>query len=185
MNFNLKRLFFIALAIFTLIGLSIGSKPKPDMNSESSVHSFNADKSKFPSQSQVINSSDREPLSLKDSIQQMENRLGQRIYEYTVEIETTPVNQFDTANNSGCNQYEAARKGIGYSKTWVKFYTDKQLSTKQAIQFAIEHPEKCIPIIPVQPSNEIDYYHDNLEEYQSDPENEIDFDPEIFDFMSD
>lgn len=69
MNFNLKRLFFIALAIFTLIGLSIGSKPKPDMNSESSVHSFNADKSKFPSQSQVINSSDREPLSLKDSIQ--------------------------------------------------------------------------------------------------------------------
>lgn len=185
MNFNLKKLPFIALAIFILIGLFIGSKPKTDTNGKNSIHSFNADKPKSPSNLQVRKQSDREPLSLKDSIQQMENRSGKRIYEYTVEAKITPENQFDSANNSGYNQYEVTRKEVEHSKTWVKFYTDEQLSTKQAIKFAEQHPEKCIPIIPIQPSNEIDYYHDNLEEYQSDPENEIDFDPEIFDFLSD
>jgi len=75
---------------------------------------------------------------------------------------------------------------VGYSHTWVKFYTDKKLTYQDAIKFAEKYPEKCIPFVPApKAKSELDYYNENLDEYLSDPENEIDYAPEIFDFLAD
>lgn len=116
----------------------------------------------------------------------MANKLGKRIYEYTVEIERIPENQIYQISNSGYQQYEVTRKGVGYSYTAVKFYTDKKLTYQDAIKYAERHPEHCIPIIPApKEKSELDYYNENMDEYLSDPENEIDFVPEIFDFLAD
>ena len=74
---------------------------------------------------------------------------------------------------------------MGYSHTWVKFYTDKKLTYQDAIKFAEKYPEKCIPFVPApKAKSELDYYNENLDEYLSDPENEIDYAPEIFDFLA-
>lgn len=185
MNSNLKKLPIIALAVFVILGLSIGSRTKRNSNNEHSIPSYWVGLPK-PEEKGVQIGFKTAPLSLKDSIKKMANRLGKRIYGYTVETEIIPENQIYQINKSGYNQYEITRKGVGYSKTKVIFYTDKKLLTPDEIsKFAQQNPDKCIPILPSQSSNELDDYQMNLDEYLSDPENEIDFVPEVFDFLDD
>ena len=183
MNSGLKKLPIIGLAGFILIGLAIGSKPTSDASRISPAPSFK--KNDVPETKYSFSFADK-PKSLMDSIQEMANKLGKRIYEYQVETEIIPENQIYQISNSGYQQYEVTRKGVGYSYTVVKFYTDKKLTYQDAIKYAERHPEHCIPIIPTpKEKSELDYYNENLDEYLSDPENEIDFVPEIFDFLSD
>nr|DAY46566.1 MAG TPA: hypothetical protein [Caudoviricetes sp.] len=180
MNSGLRKLPIIGLAGFILIGIALGSKPKTT-SSEANPASFLEKGNPTPE----LGFRPR-PKSLKDSIQEMANKLGKRIYEYTVEIERIPENQIYQISNSGYQQYEVTRKGVGYSYTAVKFYTDKKLTYQDAIKYAERHPEHCIPIIPApKEKSELDYYNENMDEYLSDPENEIDFVPEIFDFLAD
>jgi len=183
MNSGLKKLPIIGLAGFILIGLAIGSKPT---NNSSRVNPAPSFKKNDEPELKVNFSIRNEPKSLKDSIQEMANRLGKRIHEYTVEIEIIPENQIYQISNSGYQQYEVTRKGVGYSHTWVKFYTPKLLTWQDAIKYAERHPEHCIPCLPPSKSNsDIDYYNEHLDEYQSDPEDEINFVPEIFDCLTD
>lgn len=182
MNSGLKKLPIIGLAGFILIGLAIGSKPKTDTSGINPAPSF---KSKDEPKTKYAFAFDNKPKSLQDSIQEMANKLGKRIYEYTVEIEIIPETQIYQISNSGYQQYEVTRKGTKYSHTWVKFYTDKKLTQRDAIKFAEKHPEKCIPFIPTPKSSDIDYYEEHRDEHLSDPENEIDFVPEIFDCLDD
>jgi hypothetical protein len=183
MNSGLRKLPIIGLAGFILIGLAIGSKPTSDASRISPAPSFK--KNDVPETKYSFSFADR-PKSLMDSIQEMANKLGKRIYEYQVEIEIIPENQIYQISNSGYQQYEVTRKGVGYSHTWVKFYTDKKLTYQDAIKFAEKYPEKCIPFVPApKAKSELDYYNENLDEYLSDPENEIDYAPEIFDFLAD
>jgi hypothetical protein len=183
MNSGLKKLPIIGLAGFILIGLAIGSKPTSDASRIYPAPSFK--KNDVPETKYSFSFADK-PKSLMDSIQEMANRLGKRIYEYQVEIEIIPENQIYQISNSGYQQYEVTRKGVGYSHTWVKFYTDKKLTYQDAIKFAEKYPEKCIPFVPTpKAKSELDYYNENLDEYLSDPENEIDYAPEIFDFLAD
>lgn len=187
MNSNLKKLPIIALAGFTILGLSIGSRPKTESNRVNPVSSFNRGKPTPEEAGHVMSIQSNGPLSLEDSIKQMANRLGKRIYGYQIEIERIPENQIYQINKSGHNQYEITRKGEGYSKTTVIFYTDKKLSIKEAIKFAEQNPDKCIPILPTIKSKELDLdeYQMNYDEYTSDPGNEIDFAPEVYDFLAD
>jgi hypothetical protein len=183
MNSGLKKLPIIGLAGFILIGLAIGSKPTSDASRINPAPSFK--KNDVPETKYSFSFADK-PKSLMDSIQEMANKLGKRIYEYQVEIEIIPENQIYQISNSGYQQYEVTRKGVGYSHTWVKFYTDKKLTYQDAIKFAEKYPEKCIPFVPTpKAKSELDYYNENLDEYLSDPENEIDYAPEIFDFLAD
>jgi hypothetical protein len=183
MNSGLKKLPIIGLAGFILIGLAIGSKPTSDASRISPAPSFK--KNDVPETKYSFSFADK-PKSLMDSIQEMANKLGKRIYEYQVETEIIPENQIYQISNSGYQQYEVTRKGVGYSHTWVKFYTDKKLTYQDAIKFAEKYPEKCIPFVPApKAKSELDYYNENLDEYLSDPENEIDYAPEIFDFLAD
>jgi hypothetical protein len=183
MNSGLRKLPIIGLAGFILIGLAIGSKPTPDASRINPAPSFK--KNDVPETKYSFSFADK-PKSLMDSIQEMANKLGKRIYEYQVEIEIIPENQIYQISNSGYQQYEVTRKGVGYSHTWVKFYTDKKLTYQDAIKFAERYPEKCIPFVPApKAKSELDYYNENLDEYLSDPENEIDYAPEIFDFLAD
>lgn len=188
MNSGLRKLPIIGLAGFILIGIALGSKPKTTSSEANPASSFWAGRPTPESQGYNITfeSESNQPKSLKDSIKEMANKLGKRIYEYTVEIERIPENQIYQISNSGYQQYEVTRKGVGYSYTAVKFYTDKKLTYQDAIKYAERHPEHCIPIIPApKEKSELDYYNENLDEYLSDPENEIDFVPEIFDFLAD
>lgn len=188
MNSGLKKLPIIGLAGFILIGIAFGSKPKATSNEANPASLFWAGLPTPESQGYNITfeSEPNQPKSLKDSIKEMANRLGKRIYEYIVETEIIPENQIYQISNSGYQQYEVTRKGVGYSYTAVKFYTDKKLTYQDAIKYAERHPEHCIPIIPTpKEKSELDYYNENLDEYLSDPENEIDFVPEIFDFLAD
>lgn len=183
MNSGLRKLPIIGLAGFILIGLAIGSKPTPDASRINP-----APRRLKRTMYQKLNTVSHldKPKSLMDSIQEMANKLGKRIYEYQVEIEIIPENQIYQISNSGYQQYEVTRKGVGYSHTWVKFYTDKKLTYQDAIKFAERYPEKCIPFVPApKAKSELDYYNENLDEYLSDPENEIDYAPEIFDFLAD
>lgn len=183
MNSGLRKLPIIGLAGFILIGLAIGSKPTPDASRINPAPSFK--KNDVPETKYSFSFADK-PKSLMDSIQEMANKLGKRIYEYQVEIEIIPENQIYQISNSGYQQYEVTRKGVGYSHTWVKFYTDKKLTCQDALKFAERYPEKCIPFVPApKAKSELDYYNENLDEYLSDPENEIDYAPEIFDFLAD
>lgn len=183
MNSGLRKLPIIGLAGFILIGLAIGSKPTPDASRINHAPSFK--KNDVPETKYSFSFADK-PKSLMDSIQEMANKLGKRIYEYQVETEIIPENQIYQISNSGYQQYEVTRKGVGYSHTWVKFYTDKKLTYQDAIKFAERYPEKCIPFVPApKAKSELDYYNENLDEYLSDPENEIDYAPEIFDFLAD
>ena len=133
MNSGLKKLPIIGLAGFILIGLAIGSKPTPDASRINPAPSFK--KNDVPETKYSFSFADK-PKSLMDSIQEMANKLGKRIYEYQVEIEIIPENQIYQISNSGYQQYEVTRKGVGYSHTWVKFYTDKKmpLSLQRNIQ---------------------------------------------------
>ena len=105
---------------FILIGLVIGSKPTSDASRIYPAPSFK--KNDVPETKYSFSFADK-PKSLMDSIQEMANKLGKRIYEYQVEIEIIPENQIYQISNSGYQQYEVTRKGVGYSHTWVKFYT--------------------------------------------------------------
>lgn len=49
----------------------------------------------------------------------------------------------------------------------------------------LETLEEYKPLPIPKLSSESDYYNEKLDEYLSDPENEIDYNPEIFDFLDD
>lgn len=182
MSSGLKKLPIIGVAGFILIGLATNLKPSYDeiiterflnMRDNPEIKaSFPEDKWK--------------PKSLRDSLQEMANLLGKRIYEYIVEIEVIPENYIFQINKSGYQQYEITSKGEKYSIRWVKFYTDRIMTTAEAYQFAERYPERCIPIIPTpEEKSRLDRYNMELDEYQADPEDEINFVPEIFDFLAD
>ena len=81
MNSGLKKLPIIGLAGFILIGLAIGSKPTSDAISINPAPSFK--KNDVPETKYSFSFADK-PKSLMDSIQEMANKLGKRIYEYQV-----------------------------------------------------------------------------------------------------
>ena len=66
-----------------------------------------------------------------------------------------------------------------------------QQDTLEASEESVPAPRKRIHIDmpseakPRKRVNIYDYYQDHLDDYQADPEDEITFDPEIFDFLDD
>lgn len=106
-------------------------------------------------------------------------------YKYRVEIETSPENQIYSIRKSGYQQYEVSRLGESYSYKVYEFYSDKILTTEEAYQFVLHNPGKCTLIKPGSESNIYDQYNDEYESYIDDPEDEINYPPEVFDFLAD
>lgn len=106
-------------------------------------------------------------------------------YKYRVEIETIPENQLYKIEKSGYHQYEISRLGESYSYVTYEFTSDKVMTTEEAYEFVKRHPEKCTRVPNTKTENIYDRYNDEYENYINDPEDEINYPPEVFDFLAD
>ena len=59
------------------------------------------------------------------------------------------------------------------------------MTTEEAYDFVKRHPEKCIRVPNTTKKNIYDGYNEEYEDYINDPEDEINYPPEIFDFLAD
>lgn len=106
-------------------------------------------------------------------------------YKYRVEIETIPEKKLYKIEKSGYNQYEISRRGSGYSYETYEFISDKVMNTQEAYNYVINNPDKCTLVSNTSEENIYDRYNDDYEGYIDDPEDEINYPPEIFDFLAD
>lgn len=118
------------------------------------------------------------PLDIKPKI-------SKQWYKYRVEIETIPENQIYKIEKSGYQQYEVSRLGETYSYVTYEFTSDKVMTTEEAYEFVKRHPEKCTRVPNTKTENIYDRYNDEYENYINDPEDEINYPPEVFDFLAD
>lgn len=118
------------------------------------------------------------PLDIKPKI-------SKQWYKYRVEIETIPENQIYKIEKSGYQQYEVSRLGESYSYVTYEFTSDKVMTTEEAYEFVKRHPEKCTRVPNTKTENIYDRYNDEYENYINDPEDEINYPPEVFDFLAD
>lgn len=118
------------------------------------------------------------PLDIKPKI-------SKQWYKYRVEIETIPENQLYKIEKSGYQQYEVSRLGESYSYVTYEFTSDKIMTTEEAYEFVKRHPEKCTRVPNTKTENIYDRYNDEYENYINDPEDEINYPPEVFDFLAD
>lgn len=109
------------------------------------------------------------------------------VYKYRVEIETIPENQVYSIKKSGYNGLEVTRLGETYSYKVYEFTSDKILNTKEAYEYVLNNPGKCKLVTVPKPAKEniIDIYNDKLEDYLEDPEDNILYPDDIFDFQDD
>lgn len=119
-----------------------------------------------------------EPLDIKPKI-------SKQWYKYRVEIETIPENQLYKIEKSGYQQYEVSRLGESYSYVTYEFTSDKIMTTEEAYEFVKKYPEKCTRVPNTKTENIYDRYNDEYENYINDPEDEINYPPEVFDFLTD
>ena len=108
-------------------------------------------------------------------------------YKYRVEIESTPEKKLYKIEKSGYNQYEISRRGSGenYSYKTYEFISDKVMNTQEAYNYVINNLDKCTLVSNILEENIYDRYNDDYEGYIDDPEDEINYPPEIFDFLAD
>lgn len=107
-------------------------------------------------------------------------------YKYRVEIESTPEKKLYKIEKSGYNQYEISRRGSGYSYKTYEFISDKVMNTQEAYNYVINNLDKCTLVSNTSSEENIyDRYSDDYEGYIDDPEDEINYPPEIFDFLAD
>lgn len=106
-------------------------------------------------------------------------------YKYRVEIETIPEKKLYKIEKSGYNQYEISRRSSGYSYKTYEFISDKVMNTQEAYNYVINNLDKCILVSNTSEENIYDRYNDDYEGYIDDPEDEINYPPEIFDFLAD
>lgn len=107
-------------------------------------------------------------------------------YKYRVEIESTPEKKLYKIEKSGYNQYEISRRGSGYSYKTYEFISDKVMNTQEAYNYVINNLDKCTLVSNTSSEENIyDRYNDDYEGYIDDPEDEINYPPEIFDFLAD
>lgn len=108
-------------------------------------------------------------------------------YKYRVEIETIPEKKLYKIEKSGYNQYEISRRGSGenYSYKTYEFISDKVMNTQEAYNYVINNLDKCTLVSNILEENIYDRYNDDYEGYIDDPEDEINYPPEIFDFLAD
>lgn len=106
-------------------------------------------------------------------------------YKYRVEIETRPENQLYSIRKSGYKQYAISRTGASYSYEVYEFYSDKLLNEQECYNFVINHPNQCTRINAKDKPNIYDSYNEGYENYLNDPEDEINYPPETFDFLVD
>lgn len=118
------------------------------------------------------------PLDIKPKI-------SKQWYKYRVEIETIPENQLYKIEKSGYQQYEISRLGESYSYVTYEFISDRIMTTEEAYEFVKRHPEKCTRVPNTKTENIYDRYNDEYENYINDPEDEINYPPEVFDFLAD
>lgn len=118
------------------------------------------------------------PLDIKPKI-------SKQWYKYRVEIETIPENQLYKIEKSGYQQYEVSRLGETYSYVTYEFISDRIMTTEEAYDFVKRHPEKCTRVPNTTKKNIYDGYNEEYEDYINDPEDEINYPPEIFDFLAD
>lgn len=118
------------------------------------------------------------PLDIKPKI-------SKQWYKYRVEIETIPENQLYKIEKSGYQQYEVSRLGESYSYVTYEFTSDKIMTTEEAYEFVKKYPEKCTRVPNTKTENIYDRYNDEYEDYINDPEDEINYSPEVFDFLAD
>lgn len=105
-------------------------------------------------------------------------------YKYRVEIESTPEKKLYKIEKSGYNQYEISRRS-GYSYKTYEFISDKVMNTQEAYNYVINNLDKCTLVSNTSEENIYDRYNDDYEGYIDDPEDEINYPPEIFDFLAD
>ena len=118
------------------------------------------------------------PLDIKPKI-------SKQWYKYRVEIETIPENQLYKIEKSGYQQYEVSRLGESYSYVTYEFTSDKIMTTEEAYEFVKKYPEKCTRVPNTKTENIYDRYNEEYEDYINDPEDEINYSPEVFDFLAD
>lgn len=108
-------------------------------------------------------------------------------YKYRVEIETIPEKKLYKIEKSGYNQYEISRRGSGenYSYKTYEFISDKVMNTQEAYNYVINNLDKCTLVSNISEENIYDRYNDDYEGYIDDTEDEINYPPEIFDFLAD
>lgn len=107
-------------------------------------------------------------------------------YKYRVEIESTPEKKLYKIEKSGYNQYEISRRGSSYSYKTYEFISDKVMNTQEAYNYVINNLDKCTLVSNTSSEENIyDRYNDDYEGYIDDPEDEINYPPEIFDFLAD
>ena len=128
-------------------------------------------------------------ISLQDSmgIKPKEREQKKQWYKYRVEIETIPEKKLYKIEKSGYNQYEISRRGSGenYSYKTYEFISDKVMNTQEAYNYVINNLDKCTLVSNILEENIYDRYNDDYEGYIDDPEDEINYPPEIFDFLAD
>lgn len=124
-------------------------------------------------------------ISLQDSMGIKPKEEKNQWYKYRVEIETIPENQIYKIEKSGYQQYEVSRLGETYSYVTYEFISDRIMTTEEAYDFVKRHPEKCTQVPNTTKKNIYDGYNEEYEDYINDPEDEINYSPEIFDFLAD
>lgn len=116
-------------------------------------------------------------------------------YRYIVQVETTPESQLFSIEKSGYNQYTVSPRSEGYSVKSYEVLSDKPLTLDEAYSYLRKHPDKCRQVSNAEfnqystgsliGGNIYDHYEAMREDYLSDPEDNITYSDDIFDFLDD
>lgn len=110
---------------------------------------------------------------------------GTRKYRYLVEVETSPNAQVERSGNKLNIRFN------GPKKETFEVLSDKPLTLEEAYTYLKNNPGKCKLVNckfytkEQQVDNIFDYYEEHREDYLSDPEDNITYSDDIFDFLED
>nr|UWG20124.1 MAG: hypothetical protein [Bacteriophage sp.] len=108
-----------------------------------------------------------------------------RKYRYLIEVETSPNAQVERSGNKLNIHFN------GPKKETFEILSDKPLTLDEAYTYLKNNPGKCKLVNckfyteEQQVDNIFDYYEANREDYLSDPEDNITYSDDIFDFLED
>lgn len=167
MNFNLKNTFLLS----ALVGLSL-SFLLPD--SKEAYYGKEKDNPSFVDKGQT-RADIKIPISSTEPIK----------YRYWVKVETSPSISLEKGIHNVYLNLEGTK-----SQTY-EIISEKPLSLEEAYEYIQRYPNKCKQINhskyteQVKIGNIYDFYESHREDYLSDPEDNILYSDDIFDFLED
>lgn len=173
---NSNKILLACISVGIVISISMGSRPSEPLGT---VPTVSYGEKKKPETIQVLTT----------------KTITVPRYRTVISVESTPETQSFLVEKSGYQQYTVRPTSEGYSFGYYEVISEKPLTTEEAYSYLKKYPEKCRKLSPEElgdiyvngliGGNIYDHYEAMREDYLSDPEDNINYPDDIFDFLDD